>query len=610
MSTLIDNETVPQTPINPGERWPIGLTVGDRYFIEKELGHGGIGAVFLARDRKVHDRAVVVKVLLEKSLGDERILQKFRQEQEALARVDHPGIIGILDTGELPDGNPYLVMQYVAGTTLRNALSAQGIDLERAARIIKQLGSALSAAHDKGILHRDLKPENIMLQSVPPDEELVRVIDFGVAKVKDSLVAPSTATPNTLGTYGYMSPEQFRGARVTAASDIFSLGVIAYEMVTGRRPFNPESVGQLNELHQHGVRIKPIDLRPALSRSAQEIILKALSFEPARRYQTAREFGDSLSQALIRGEEPVQKSSSLARTSMQRRTAIIAVITIAVAASLVVVWAAFFRERVAGIQPQGVVRVKPLTNSLKMEFLPIPAGTFLMGSINFDPDEQPTQIVTIKNQFYLGRSEVTQGQWQAVMGTNPSHFRGVDRPVENVSWEEIQDFIRKLNTSSTGYTYRLPSESEWEYACRAGTPDDFAGDLDLMAWYANNSGQRPFDGDEIWRTDRDNYAQRVRDNGNETHPVGQKQPNGFGLYDMHGNAWEWSADYYHPNYTGAPTDGSAWLSGGDMNYRVMRGGSRASIRGRCRCTVRKLSAPNGRGDDVGFRLVAVPGESR
>ena len=139
MSTLIDNETVPQTPINPGERWPIGLTVGDRYFIEKELGHGGIGAVFLARDRKVHDRAVVVKVLLEKSLGDERILQKFRQEQEALARVDHPGIIGILDTGELPDGNPYLVMQYVAGTTLRNALSAQGIDLERAARIIKQL---------------------------------------------------------------------------------------------------------------------------------------------------------------------------------------------------------------------------------------------------------------------------------------------------------------------------------------------------------------------------------------------------------------------------------------------------------------------------------------
>ncbi len=292
----------------------VGTTVGNRYFIEKELGQGGVGAVYLAQDRKLLDKKVVVKVLLEKSLRNERIVQKFKQEKEALTRVDHPGIIGILDTGELDDGKPYIVMQYVDGVNLRSALFPEGMLLERVASIVSQMGRALAAAHEKGIFHRDLKPENIMLQHLSAGEEQVRIIDFGVAKIKNSLVALSTVTPTTLGTYGYMSPEQFRGERVTAASDIYSLGVISYEMVTGRRPFNPEGIGQLGEVQREGVRVKPKDLRPALPEAAQDVILRALEFEPSARYEDAREFGDGLSQALLdQGRGPVR---SLARNSL------------------------------------------------------------------------------------------------------------------------------------------------------------------------------------------------------------------------------------------------------------------------------------------------------
>src|SRR5438552_5617787 len=201
-----------------------GLTLDSRYFIEKELGRGGVGAVYLARDRKLHDKRVVIKVLLDKSLQNSWVVQKFQQEKEALARVDHPGVVGILDTGELPDGKPYLVMQFIDGATLRSEIKSEGTHLDRAAALIKQTARALSAAHDKGIFHRDLKPENIMLQNFGSDEEQVKIIDFGIAKLKDSIVAPSTMTGATAGTVAYMAPEQLTGKTTSAATDIFALG--------------------------------------------------------------------------------------------------------------------------------------------------------------------------------------------------------------------------------------------------------------------------------------------------------------------------------------------------------------------------------------------------
>ena len=199
------------------------------------------------------------------------------------------------------------------------------------------------------------------------------------------------------------------------------------------------------------------------------------------------------------------------------------------------------------------------TNAAGIDFIYIPAGKFMMGSENGSADEKPVHGVTISKGFYMGKYEVTQAQWQAVMGNNPSNFKGDNRPVEQVSWNDAQDFIQALNQKDDGFSYRLPSEAEWEYAYRAGTTGYFAEDPNSTAWYMNNSGRQYLNADEILLNDGKNYHQRIAQNGNQTHPVGQKTANSFGLYDMHGNVWEWCEDWYHDNYVGAPADGSAWL---------------------------------------------------
>ena len=288
----------------------IGQILGERYLIERALGQGGVGAVYLARDQKLHSKPVVIKVLLEKSLQNAWVVQKFDQEKEALARVDHPGVVGILDTGELPDGKPYIVMQYIDGITLRSEIKPEGISFDRAAEFIRQIGRALTAAHDKGILHRDLKPENIMLQSYATGEEQVKIIDFGIAKLKDSVAGPSTITSATAGTVSYMAPEQLSGRPLSAATDIYAMGTIAFELLTGKKPFNPQTGFDLLEMQRAGVSIQPVELRPGLPERAQTILIKALSFDPAARYQAAREFGEALADALTSHGDSVEEVKS------------------------------------------------------------------------------------------------------------------------------------------------------------------------------------------------------------------------------------------------------------------------------------------------------------
>ena len=315
--TLSETSAVPLNETTPPQQSNlIDKTLDERYFIESELGQGGVGAVYLASDRKLHDKHVVIKILLDKSLQNSWVVQKFQQEKEALARVDHPGVVGILDTGELPDSKPYLVMQYIDGVTLRSQIKPEGMPFDRAGEMIKQMGRALGAAHDKGIFHRDLKPENIMLQSFGAGEEQVKIIDFGIAKLKDSMVAPSTMAGSTAGTVAYMAPEQLGGRPTSAATDIFAFGAIAYEVITGRKPFNPETGFELLEMQRQGVRISPSDLRPAVSTDANEIILRALSFEPSQRFQTARDFGDALARALTDELTLDQRSAQIPATQL------------------------------------------------------------------------------------------------------------------------------------------------------------------------------------------------------------------------------------------------------------------------------------------------------
>lgn len=218
----------------------------------------------------------------------------------------------------------------------------------------------------------------------------------------------------------------------------------------------------------------------------------------------------------------------------------------------------------------------------RIELVRIPPGGFMMGSTNGGATEKPVHQVTISQAFYMGKYEVTQGQWQAVMGNNPSNFKDcANCPVEQVSWDDAQKFIQRLNQTNDGYIYRLPTEAEWEYACRAGTTGDYAGNLSEMAWYSENSGSK-------------------------THSVGGKRPNDWGLADMHGNVWEWCQDWYHETYYGAPTDGSAWLSGGEQKYRVLRGGSWLDTNApNLRSASRNTASPDYRGSYIGFRVVAI-----
>jgi serine/threonine protein kinase len=301
-----ETEVVPApTPAAPLEL--IGMTLGGRYYIERQLDSGGIGEVYLARDKpELMSRRVVVKVLQEKALKNEWIVIKFRQEIEAMTRIDDPGVVGILDAGALPNGNPYLVMQFVEGQNLRPLIRPdRGMELDDAAHIIQKVARALTAAHDNDVIHRDLKPENIMVRRHADGTWQVKVIDFGIAKVRHSLIAPSTVTDKVAGTANYMSPEQLQGKKITATSDVYALGVIAYEMLTGRRPFNPETVFQLSEMQKAGVPIDPKALRPALPVAARNAILKSLSYRAADRYPIARDFGDALAQSVLEHEDEV-----------------------------------------------------------------------------------------------------------------------------------------------------------------------------------------------------------------------------------------------------------------------------------------------------------------
>lgn len=224
-------------------------------------------------------------------------------------------------------------------------------------------------------------------------------------------------------------------------------------------------------------------------------------------------------------------------------------------------------------------------NSIGMTFMLIPAGTFRMGSHDGLSDEKPVREVRISRDFYLGQYEVTQGQWAAVMGNNPSRFQGEEKPVESVSWEDIQDFIQRLNAKEGASLYRLPTEAEWEYAARAGTTTrwsfgDDAGQLGRYAWYEENAGK-------------------------QTHPVGQKSPNAWGLFDMYGNVSEWVQDWYAAEYARHPVGTTALDPGGPVGDadRVIRGCGWSGAGRLCRSASRRHYVPSTRYPDLGFRLV-------
>ncbi|MBI4471351.1 MAG: serine/threonine-protein kinase [Acidobacteria bacterium] len=361
----------------------LGMTLGNRYHIEARLARGGQALVYRARDAVVMSKPVVIKILHATAGQNAWLRKKFQQEMEVLSRIDHPGIVGVLDIGQLPDGPPFLVVQYVDGVTLRQELENGPFDPARAAAILGQIGAALAAAHTLGIAHRDLKPENVMLQQLSDGAELVKLIDFGIAKIEKPAVGNRTTTAMVAGTLRYMAPEQFQGEN-SSASDIYALGLIACEMLSG---------------HTDVYALQA-------PRKVREQILAALATRPQDRPQKASEFSNRLAEALTKtsGEETSLRAGVLPRV---RVAWLIAMLLLA---GLTAAGLSYFRDRTFE------------TRAVELSLAP-PEGT-IFGAFEVSPDGRQVVVVirdsSGKSQLWV--RSLASLTYQPLAGTEGADF--------------------------------------------------------------------------------------------------------------------------------------------------------------------------------------------
>jgi hypothetical protein len=439
-------------------------------------------------------------------LGDgaksQTAVKRFLTEAQSIAALNHFNIVQIHDYGRDKDG-PFLIMEYVGGGSLLDKCRDGALPLEEAVELTCQLCDGLSKAHDAGIIHRDIKPANILLTT----DGLPKLTDFGLARQRAGDTGQTMAGA-VLGTLDFMPPEQRRDATQTdARSDLWSLAATLYQMVTGESP-NPIDLDDI-----------PEELRPVIS--------KGLKRKPDARYQTTREFRDALLGCVrsaapevatpvanspvsevtvepVAGECPkCHTKNEASRKFCSNGTCGGPLRVTCLACEIEIpVWDQVCGEcggnqkellaaKIAEEQRSAAAMREPfLTNSIGMQFALCPSGTFEMG------EGQQANAVTLTQPFHLGIYAVTQEQYERVMGTNPSTFEGPQNPVEHVSRDDAVEYCRKLSLrpaeKSAGQVYRLPTEAEWEYACRAGTTTKYSfGDSEFYlreyAWYREMS---------------------------------------------------------------------------------------------------------------------------
>jgi formylglycine-generating enzyme required for sulfatase activity len=537
------------------------LQIQDRYRALKVIGQGGFGKTFLAQDegKPSQPRCVIKQFAFETinpnaSQGTLDVaIRLFEQEAKRLDDLGkHPQIPELLSF-TIHEGKQYLIQEFIDGETLEQELARVGAFSEQQVRdVLVEVLQILEFVHSKSVIHRDISPDNIIRRR--SDKKLV-LVDFGAAKHATATLLAKTGTG--IGKPSYGAPEQMLGKSVFQ-SDLFGLGVTCLHLLTNVEPFtlydvleneyqwrqflNGKVVGDefgklLDRLTSYRVKERPISVIETL----QVLQPKAVPVKPAP-LPVVPSQPAKLSSLLGIFSQPVQSHISTSINSI----------------------------------------VLDCGNGVKLELVKVAGGSFNMGSYQNDT-EKPIHRVNLR-EFFIGKYAVKQAQYQAVMGNNPSKFfKGAQNPVESVNWHDAMEFCEKLS-QKTGQKVRLPTEAEWEYACRAGSTGTYCfGDdvskLGNYAWYDKNSGSK-------------------------MHPVGEKLANSWGLHDMHGNVWEWCEDVWHENYNGAPTDGSAWLTGGEQYKRALRGGSQNcdDVRG-CRSANRNRHDADHCYYDFGFRVV-------
>jgi formylglycine-generating enzyme required for sulfatase activity/predicted Ser/Thr protein kinase len=568
-----------------------------KYVIQKPLGEGVFGRVFLAEHSGLWQKHVI-KLLSADSSRSTDIRNRFFQEAQLIARLKHPNIVPIMDVAEYL-GRPYYIMSYLNGGSLEDLLQKEKkLSTEKALEITSKILSALSEVHSKGIIHRDLKPNNVLLNE--SGEPIL--IDFGIARVEEGGKA-KTGTGFSIGTPVYMSPEQLDAKPISLTTDIYSMGIMLYELLTGKPPFE----GSMSSLiTQHNTAKLPsvsgkID-NSKLADGIQAVLQKACAKEPSARYSSAKEMREAVLGLIQAKPKPNPEWEKKEAEHKRREEELRKKEEELQARERVVV-----QERKVEVVKATPVLENPsssktYTNSLGMEFVLIPAGEFMMGAVPQDSEakdnEKPQHKVRITKPFYMGKYPVTQEEWEMVIGNNPSWFKqaGKKAPVDTVSWNDCQEFIKKLGKKE-GKTYRLPTEAEWEYGARGGGSTSLVGEPGRTTptgsyVYTHGDDAGKF-GDYAWYTDN---------SGNTTHPVGQKKPNSIGLYDMMGNVWEWCEDWYGKDYykNSLSVDPKGAKKGGG---RSLRGGSWDINDRRCRLSYRINLNPDNRNDYDGFRLI-------
>ena len=276
---------------------PPGTRLGDRYIIEDVLGEGGMSRVYVGRHEKI-DRKVAIKVLSPEVAKEEKTIVRFLREARAASRIAHENVVAVTDFGEMEDGLPFMVMEYLEGELLsRTVLAESPMPWARAQQILLQILAALDAAHEVGVVHRDMKPANCFRLDRLGIQDFIKVFDFGIAKLRDDFTAVTlTRKGAVVGTPDYMAPEQCRGKTVDARTDLYAVSVIAFEMLTGRVPFVGRRPTDIMHAHVYEEAPSMRDVYPELDAppGAESIVRRGLAKDPAARFQTAKEFAQAI----------------------------------------------------------------------------------------------------------------------------------------------------------------------------------------------------------------------------------------------------------------------------------------------------------------------------